>query len=1207
MTVDDSSMKSDNRSQSNKSSVSVQTNNRNDIAIQTSPALYDNNEASQNGLLAPSTTSLAPTAHNGVYGNNSNIRSRSVSFASTAAPSRVGVNDPYAAFRSKSTISLALPTGDAIEIEDEPDQLPTDQKPGQRTPSPQQPSTKMQIFRRMCIINLVAFSFGIDSTLWLPSVYNFILTLRPNDADRYLAVTQAVSALAQFIVSLSIGVFAAKVHSLKWTIVVCIALSFAGNFLYSCAGVGALNNVGAIIGGRILCGIASGSSGLAMGFIAISTANVDRLEALSQYRTYAGIALVLGPALNALFGLIDIKIGNYTINENNAPTYCSSFIMALLAILLGLFLSNKTKPAPNPIVPAIEFFRRGHYGPSLIILCSMLSSSYVSALILYVLPDRLSSFWGFSTGVQAGLQTAVYAAGLIGSLLSSYIRDGLGRLVLSITSWKNGVDKVTLLERAKADGGVSAGAPLYTGIGLEILLGIVSFLWVSLGLIAMIISFGLDFVYSSSQASTAAGFLIGCAVVMVGYNIQAAVLPTLFSKSLPNDLRVALTPWYGATVAMGKILAPLITEAITKATPTGGRTGGNQIGGYALALGVPIEHLPSFETKLLQTSQTELNDRLEDFRELLTDNKLDYYIVPTTDAHASEYVADADARLAFLSGFTGSSGVAIVGAYDAHLWTDSRYYIQAERELSRAWTLHKDGLPGVPTWTEWLSKYTQSARIGVDPKLMTYKQATSIEDILRDVESQLIYTAHNLIDQIWYERPALPLRPLFVLGMEFTGKHASEKLEDVDNWLGPKRAFIASALDDIAWVLNLRCQDSVPFNPVFYSYLLISQSKKVLFVYKDQLTGVVSDYLSDLNVEIKDYANIDNTLKSVSSNYTTIFTSETVSRAVASDSGFSRIRTTTSPITLAKAAKNPVELKGAREAYKRDGLAFVRFLAWLDGQVRAGNPDLTEWNVSAKFDEIRSKLPLFKGLAYENISATGANAALPHYSTSKDNSPKLDLTTPYLNDSGGQYLDGTCDTTRTVHFGKPTKEQKVAFTRVLQGHIAIDSLVFPEGTTGGHIDVLARRPLWLENLDFGHGTGHGIGAYLNVHEGPHGINKGLSFAQFPLRVGCMNSNEPGYYAENKFGMRIESVVTVKESSKKGWLKYERLTKVPIDKRLVDYSLLTQFEKDWLNVGTFHVLKYTLTTPKAHNEDVKQTLLPLLDKSDKLTRKWLQLQ
>ncbi|EIM20709.1 Creatinase/aminopeptidase [Wallemia mellicola CBS 633.66] len=607
---------------------------------------------------------------------------------------------------------------------------------------------------------------------------------------------------------------------------------------------------------------------------------------------------------------------------------------------------------------------------------------------------------------------------------------------------------------------------------------------------------------------------------------------------------------------------------------------------------VPIEHLPSFETKLLQTSQTELNDRLEDFRELLTDNKLDYYIVPTTDAHASEYVADADARLAFLSGFTGSSGVAIVGAYDAHLWTDSRYYIQAERELSRAWTLHKDGLPGVPTWTEWLSKYTQSARIGVDPKLMTYKQATSIEDILRDVESQLIYTEHNLIDQIWYERPALPLRPLFVLGMEFTGKHASEKLKDVDNWLGPKRAFIASALDDIAWVLNLRCQDSVPFNPVFYSYLLISQSKKVLFVHKDQLTGVVSDYLSDLNVEIKDYANIDNTLKSVSSNYTTIFASETVSRAVASDSGFSRIRTTTSPITLAKAAKNPVELKGAREAYKRDGLAFVRFLAWLDGQVRAGNPDLTEWNVSAKFDEIRSKLPLFKGLAYENISATGANAALPHYSTSKDNSPKLDLTTPYLNDSGGQYLDGTCDTTRTVHFGKPTKEQKVAFTRVLQGHIAIDSLVFPEGTTGGHIDVLARRPLWLENLDFGHGTGHGIGAYLNVHEGPHGINKGLSFAQFPLRVGCMNSNEPGYYAENKFGMRIESVVTVKESSKKGWLKYERLTKVPIDKRLVDYSLLTQFEKDWLN---------------AHNEDVKQTLLPLLDKSDKLTRKWLQLQ
>ncbi|TIA79819.1 hypothetical protein E3P89_02973 [Wallemia ichthyophaga] len=602
----------------------------------------------------------------------------------------------------------------------------------------------------------------------------------------------------------------------------------------------------------------------------------------------------------------------------------------------------------------------------------------------------------------------------------------------------------------------------------------------------------------------------------------------------------------------------------------------------------PIEHLPTLEIKEpLQTSRTELDERLADLRELLIDSKLDYYLIPTTDAHASEEVAAADARLSFVSGFTGSSGIAIVGQHAAHLWTDSRYFIQAERQLSDAWTLHKDGLPGVPTWLEWL-KGLCCCRIGVDPKLVAYTQAQAIGDNLRESDCVLVHT-HNLVDRIWYDRPHLPLKPLFELRVQFAGVHASQKLHSVDAYLGSKRALIATALDDVAWTLNLRCHGSVPFSPVFYSYLFLSQAKKILFVHKQQLTKDVSAYLHELGVEVDDYDAVDSRLKEVSEGFTTVLASQSVSYAVAADCTFERIRTTTSPITLWKAVKNETELQGAREAYKRDGLAFVRFLAWLDGQVRAGNPNLTEWTVSGKFDEFRKALPLFKGLAYENISATGANAALPHYAAGPD-APKLDLSTPYLNDSGGQYLDGTCDTTRTVHLGTPTAEQKVAFTRVLQGHIAIDSLVFPEGTTGGHIDVLARRPLWRENLDYGHGTGHGIGSYLNVHEGPHGINKGVTFAEHPLRIGCINSNEPGYYAENRFGMRIESVVVVQAAEQEGWLKYDRLTQVPIDKRLVDFGLLDKSERNWL---------------EAHNQDVKRMLLPMLDKSETLAKEWLE--
>jgi len=381
----------------------------------------------------------------------------------------------------------------------------------------------------------------------------------------------------------------------------------------------------------------------------------------------------------------------------------------------------------------------------------------------------------------------------------------------------------------------------------------------------------------------------------------------------------------------------------------------------------------------------------------------------------------------------------------------------------------------------------------------------------------------------------------------------------------------------------------IPFNPLFHAYLFISLDKVILFLDIAKLADDTGGYLRSLKVERREYNDIWPFLRRREWGEGKLLLCPDTSYAISLMLTHFRYSVVPSHVDNMKAVKNEVELEGLRRAYLRDGASYVKWLAWLEHKIYQGY-DITEWEAAWRLTEFRRQNKHYWGLAYENISASGANAALPHYSPSKSNARTIDRETPYLNDSGGQYRDGTCDTTRTVHFGRPSQDQCEAYTRVLQGHIAIDSAVYPEGTTGLQLDVLARRALWKDGLNYLHGTGHGFGSFLNVHEGPHGFSSNI-----PLVPGHVITNEPGFYLEGKWGMRIESALAVRRVKTKGefsgdiWLGFERLTCVPIQTRMVKENMLTKEEKQWL---------------KDHNKKCLERLEPYL-KDDKRALKWLK--
>ncbi|KJA18357.1 hypothetical protein HYPSUDRAFT_145160 [Hypholoma sublateritium FD-334 SS-4] len=602
-------------------------------------------------------------------------------------------------------------------------------------------------------------------------------------------------------------------------------------------------------------------------------------------------------------------------------------------------------------------------------------------------------------------------------------------------------------------------------------------------------------------------------------------------------------------------------------------------------------------------------DRLDEMRRLMGKDNLDFYIVPSEDAHGSEYVAASDKRREFISGFTGSAGTAIITRNNAYMLTDSRYWIQALDEMDHNWSLIKVGSQGQPQdWIEWLMSRVKDSRIGIDARMLAHEKATLINSKINSasVNSKLVYPPQNLVDLIWAEKPTKSLEMVYIQSTEFAGRDAKYKLAKVREWIREQPptmssyskaeptlaqthvATLVTSLSCIAYTLNLRGSD-IPYNPLFHSYLFISLDKSYLFVESAKLHPDVIAYLNAIDVEQRNYTDLWPFLRRRLWGEGKVLIAPQTSYAISLMLTHVRYTVAPSCIEMMMSVKNETEIEGMKRAYLRDGVSYVRFLAWLDAKLADGY-DITEYEAGFRLTEFRRKNKHFMGLAYENISASGPNAALPHYSPKKSTAAMISRELPYLNDSGAQYYDGTCDTTRTVHFGRPTNEMCEAYTRVLQGHIAIDTAIFPEGTSGRQLDVLARKALWKDGLNYMHGTGHGFGAFLSVHEGPH------SFASnVPLVPGHVITNEPGFYLEGKWGMRIESALVVKKVKTRGefngnvWLGFDRFTCVPIQTRMVKESMLTKEEKQWL---------------KDHNQRCYDKISPFL-KEDKRALKWLK--
>ncbi|KAJ8091851.1 hypothetical protein PM082_021087 [Marasmius tenuissimus] len=608
-------------------------------------------------------------------------------------------------------------------------------------------------------------------------------------------------------------------------------------------------------------------------------------------------------------------------------------------------------------------------------------------------------------------------------------------------------------------------------------------------------------------------------------------------------------------------------------------------------------------------------ERLKKLRALMQKegNNVNAYLVPSEDQHGSEYIAECDERRAFISGFDGSAGFAIVTLNEAFMFTDGRYFLQAGQQLDKNWTLMKQGLPDVPTWQEFLTNNLQeNSRIGLDPTLITYDDSTSLSKTLKPRDSTLV-SVSNLVDDVWgTERPQRPKNPVVHLAEKFSGESHTSKLDRLkkivtdpasskDNTPGSKplagssairKVVVLTALDEIAWLFNLRGSD-IAFNPVFFAYAVVhlddTKPRAILFAQTEGIEAGqgLKDKLGE-EVEIRPYDEIWTYLKSLGEksrkgvedqtddNKKVVLLSDKTSLAVAESIGTDIIITAPSPVAVLKAIKNPVERDGFRQSHIRDGAALARYFAWLEESLVAGKV-LTEWQGSEKLEGFRSELDLFKGLSFPTISSTGPNGAIIHYSPSHTDSAFIKQEQVYLCDSGAQFMDGTTDVTRTWHFGAPTDEEKQAATRVLQGHIAIDTAVFPTGTTGTH------------------GTGHGVGHFLNVHEGPQGIGTRIAYNNTPLKVGMTVSNEPGYYADGKFGVRIENVVLVTEAKtpnnfgEKGYLTFEHVTMCPIQTKLIDTKLLTTEELQWVN---------------DYHKEVWEKVSPLLA-NDERALKWLE--
>ncbi|KAA6324972.1 putative peptidase [termite gut metagenome] len=581
-------------------------------------------------------------------------------------------------------------------------------------------------------------------------------------------------------------------------------------------------------------------------------------------------------------------------------------------------------------------------------------------------------------------------------------------------------------------------------------------------------------------------------------------------------------------------------------------------------------------------SQT-INNRIAALRKLLEQENVKAFIIPHTDPHLSEYIAPHWKLRTWMSSFTGSAGILVVTNDKAGLWTDSRYFIQATEQLKGTCvSLYKEKLPETPTIQEFLAEnLTPNDTVGIDGSLFSVNETEQLQAFLSEKQIKLA-THIDPAGILWEGRPPIPQAPAFVYDLEYAGKTSEEKISIIRQKLKEKgvASIFLLALDEIAWTLNLRGSD-IKCNPVVISYLLITEKKVVYFIEKAKITDEVRRYLQSLQVELRDYQSVESYLSTLNCRNILLDTAKTNYRIYSSVNTNCKIVRGDSPVSLLKAIRNEQEIAGIHSAMQRDGIALVKFLKWLEEAVPSEKE--TESSIDKKLHDFRAEQPLYTGESFDTIAGYKEHGAIVHYSATPETCSTLYPKGFLLLDSGAQYLDGTTDITRTIALGDLTEEEKIDYTLVLKGHIALAKAKFPTGTRGAQLDVLARMPLWQYSMNYLHGTGHGVGHFLNVHEGPQSIRANEN--PVALQPGMVISNEPGVYKDGSHGVRIENLLVVCKAGEGmygDYLKFETITLCPICLKGIIKEMLTAEEVNWLN--EYHKRVYETLAPGLSAEE-----------------------
>lgn len=576
--------------------------------------------------------------------------------------------------------------------------------------------------------------------------------------------------------------------------------------------------------------------------------------------------------------------------------------------------------------------------------------------------------------------------------------------------------------------------------------------------------------------------------------------------------------------------------------------------------------------------------RLAALREEMRREHLSAFIFPSSDPHNSEYVPSRWEGRKWISGFDGSAGTAVVTLHSAALWTDSRYFLAAEEQLAGTeFQLMRERVDGTPSIAEWIAteiEGAESSEIGVDGMCMTYAECSDLKTDLKHNGGITVRTNLDILDRIWTDRPSVPLNPVSIQPIEYAGESCHDKLGRIRSSLLRRGAsgMLMTQLDDIAWTLNLRGTD-VHCTPVFVAWLIVAEEVAVLYIKDEKLSPEVIEYLNAEGVAVDDYDNIIDALNSYDG-YTLLIDPATTNYTLSQLRGNFNLVSAPSPVPEMKAIKNEVECNGFRNAMQRDGVAMVKFLKWLEEAVPKGCE--TELSVSAKLRQLRAEQPLFKDESFDTIAGYEEHGAIVHYEPTPDTDVPLRPEGFLLLDSGAQYLDGTTDITRTIQLGKVTDLHRRVYTLVLKGHLSLQNLCFPRGAAGTQLDAVARVAMWREGMNFMHGTGHGVGSYLSVHEGPHQIRQ--EYRPAPMLEGMTVTDEPGLYLAGKFGVRIENtLLTVPYMTTEfgKFLRFEPLTLCPIDTRPIVVDMLSTEELGLLNA--YHKMVYERLSPMLDEE------------------------